>query len=151
MVLQGVCRPPQKGYPYQLPHTSVLASDHEPNRRIPYTRSVASDCGGREVTGVPCQSQASYLPHLSAHTHALANLQKREIGLRLLPSVQMLLRLTPAGCGQRTTRVTTRTVLGTGFDFLPGLGFFPHGMGFFRMAWASPSAWLGSFSNKQPT
>ena len=44
MVPLGVCRP-QKGYPYQLPHTSVLASDHEPNRRIPYTQSVASDCG----------------------------------------------------------------------------------------------------------
>ena len=72
------------GYPYQLPHTSVLASDHEPNRRIPYTRSVASDCGGRKVTGVPSQCQASYLPQLRAHTHALASLQKREIGLRLL-------------------------------------------------------------------
>ena len=102
------------GYPYQLPHTSVLASDHEPNRRIPYTRSVASDCRGREVTGVPSQSQASYLPHLSAHTYTLACLQKREIGHRLLPSVQTLLRLTPAGRGHRTTRVTTPYGFGCG-------------------------------------
>ena len=62
----------------------------------------------------------------------LASLQKREIGLRLLPFVQTLLHLTPVGCGHRTTRVTTRTVSGTGFDSLPALGVFPHGMGLSR-------------------
>ena len=30
--------------------TPVYLRDHEPDCHIPYTRSVASDCGGREVT-----------------------------------------------------------------------------------------------------
>ena len=61
-------------YPYQLLHTSVYASDYFPNHRIPDTRSVASDCGGREreVTGGHSHNQAPYWPHSRAHSHLQA-------------------------------------------------------------------------------
>ena len=42
--------------------------------------------------------------------------------------IQSLRHLTPAGRCDLTSRVTTRTVTGTGFNPLPALGVFPHGM-----------------------
>ena len=41
---------------------------------------------------------------------------------------QMVLHMTPVGCGTRTTWVMTRTDSGSGFDPIPGLGVFHHGM-----------------------
>ena len=82
--------------------------------------------GGREV--------ACYLPHLRAHTHALASLQKREIGLWLLPFHSDA--IAPDLCGMWPTYYQGHDpkVSGTGFDSLSGLGFFS------PMAWASPAA-----------
>ena len=89
-----------QGYPYQLPHTSEHASDDVPNRRIPYTRSVASDCGGKGYDW--CPQPVRLLFCLPCHMHAPANQYTA-----YYPSIQTLLRLTPAGLGIRTTRVST--------------------------------------------
>ena len=59
------------------------------------------------------QSQASFLP--CTGYSPVTSLQ-----------IQSLLRLTPAGRGDLTFRVTTHTVTGTGFDLLPDLGVFSH-------------------------
>ena len=61
-----------------------------------------SDCGAREIAGDHSQSQASFLP--CTGYSPVISLQ-----------IQSLLRLTPAGRGDRTTRVTTHTVTATGF------------------------------------
>ena len=145
----GGSRPPPTGGSVDLLRRAILTNyrtpvylrDHEPNHCIPYTRSVASDCGGREVTGVPCQSQASYLPHLRAHTHAWASLQKREIGHRLLIFRSDATAPDPYGMWQPYYQGYDPYGLGTGFDPLPGLGFF-------SMAYAFPAAWLGFCSDE---
>ena len=70
---------------------------------------------GMEVAGDHSRSQASFLPCTSYSP--VTTLQ-----------IQSLLHLTPAGRGDRITRVMTCMVTGTGFDPLPGLGVFPHGL-----------------------
>ena len=123
----------------------MYLQEHEPNHRIPYARSVASDCGGREVTDVPCQSQASYLPHLHAHTHTLASLQKIEIGLRLFPFRSGA--TAPDPCGMWSPYYQGDDSYGFGYGIrLPArpCGFSPwHGP-------LPPPGWARSLTSNQP-
>ena len=96
------------------------------------------------MAGDHSRSQASFLP--CTGFSPVTSLQ-----------IQSLLRLSPMGQDDLTSRVTTRMVTGTGFDPLPGLGVFPHGLclpcclaGLAIMQVAHLGVWIPPLSGIQP-